>query len=521
MVRIPLNRKAFTAVFAILSLSAFAGPAAAAEPGPPAETLIEITVPNRAALDALGAGGFSVDAVHGAKVTISATDADLERLRSLGYSLRVIETAQQKAEAHPGYHYHSGITAALQGYASAYPNICRVFSIGDSVQGRELWVILISDNPGVEEDEPEFKYTASIHGDEPVGMEMCLEFIDWLLTGYGVDSDVTELVDNTSISILPLMNPDGMEANARRNANGADLNRVFPAYPEDFTQNYFDGGILDLPSRQPEVRLVAQWIMDNAFVLSANFHGGALVMNYPYDDDGLGSTDSPSPDDLLFEDICLRYSINNPPMYGSPFFADGITNGAEWYSISGGMQDWNYRYVSCMDVTIELSNIKWPSSSALPGFWSDNQNGMLVYAEAVRIGVRGVITDRTTGLPLWAAVHVQDNDQRVYTDPDVGDYHRPLLPGTYGLSFWAPGYIPFHADGITVGSGNAQRVDASLSGGDIDGDALVGASDVQAVVNAILGRAAPYDADVDGRGVSATDLQTVINAALGRPLLEP
>ena len=75
-------------------------------------------------------------------------------------------------------------------------------------------------------------------------------------------------------------------------------------------------------------------------------------------------------------------------MYNSPRFHHGITNGAQWYSVDGGMQDWNYRYLSNNDVTIELSDRKWPAEATVPGFWADNRESMISYAEAVHIGAR-------------------------------------------------------------------------------------------------------------------------------------
>ena len=75
---------------------------------------------------------------------------------------------------------------------------------------------------------------------------------------------------------------------------------------------------------------------------------------------------APFPDDTLFIDLSLRYSETNLPMYNSVQFEDGITNGADWYSITGGMQDWNYRFAACNEVTIELSNVKTPLQSQLP-----------------------------------------------------------------------------------------------------------------------------------------------------------
>ena len=72
------------------------------------------------------------------------------------------------------YHNYVELTAFLQDIAVNYPDITRLESIGQSVQGRELWVIEISDNPGINEIEPEFKYVANMHGDETVGLELSL-----------------------------------------------------------------------------------------------------------------------------------------------------------------------------------------------------------------------------------------------------------------------------------------------------------------------------------------------------------
>ena len=183
-----------------------------------------------------------------------------------------------------------------------------------------------------------------------------------------------------------------------------------------------------------------QWSAAHSFTLSANFHTGSLVVNYPYDNDGRGSTDSPTPDDELFRQLAETYSSHNPPMWNSTEFTHGITNGAAWYDIVGGMQDWNYRYCSDNDVTIELSDTTWPAASQLPSFWNDNRQAMLSYLEAVHAGVRGVVTDQVTGLPLLASIEVAGNDHPVFTDPQAGDYHRMLLPGTYSLTISAPGY---------------------------------------------------------------------------------
>jgi len=428
--------------------------------------VVEVTIPKRDALDELARAGYDISNVQGNIVTIYATLEELERLKETGYEYREIERQPQpegfELMALGGYHNYATLTDELNAYAEAYPEICRLFTLGQSVQGRELWAMLITNNPDDEEDEPEFKYVSTIHGDENLGTEICLYFIDLLLTEYGTDERITNLVDSTAIWIVPLMNPDGLVSSRRQNANGIDLNRNFPLLTDN-SLNIFTGEPLDALNRQPEVRHIMNWTVENSFVLSAGFHTGALLVCYPYGyNQQMQAVDTPTPDNLLYEEISRRYSMHNPPMWNSSQFPDGIINSALWYPVIGEMADWNYRYVSCNEVTIELSNNFRPPASQIPNLWSNNKESMLSFLEAIHIGVRGIITDRASGGPLWAEVWVEGNSHPVFTDPDVGDYHRMLLSGTYNLIFNVPGYVPRSVKNITVNDGFAVRVDVEL-----------------------------------------------------------
>ncbi len=356
------------------------------------------------------------------------------------------------------YRTLSEIAQILQDAADDYPSICAYHEVGTSVQGRKLYAVNISDNVGVEEDEPEFKYVSTMHGDEWVGNEMVLHLIDEMLTNYGSDPQITNLVNNADIWLMPVMNPDGFVVPQRYNANGHDLNRRFPdpfASPDN------------TPAGRPvEVGVIMNWTWAHSFTLSANLHGGALLVNYPYDNNPSGSSVyTASPDDDLFVYISEQYSQHNLPMWNSGSFYHGITNGADWYAIDGGMQDWHYRYVGCNEVTIELSNTKIPSASQIPTFWSQNRDSMLAYMDTCFIGVRGIVTDGATGNPLAATVTVAGRNHEIYTDPDVGDYHRMLLPGTYDLTFSAPSYDSKTVENVVVTAGDATRVDVFLGDG--------------------------------------------------------
>jgi carboxypeptidase D len=340
----------------------------------------------------------------------------------------------------------------MQDIAGQYPDITKLESIGQSVQGRELWVIEISDNPGVNEIEPEFKYVANMHGDETVGRELSLYLIEWLVEGYGNNQRATDLINNTDIFIMPTMNPDGFENGSRYNANGVDLNRDFPDQFTDLSNT--------VSGRQPETRAVMEWTWDHHFVLSANMHTGALVANYPFDGPNSGSY-SASPDDDLFVHISRTYADAHPNME-SGGFNNGITNGSQWYAIFGGMQDWNYVWEDDCDITLEQHEVKWPNSSQLAGLWEDHREPLLAYMEEVHDGVRGIVTDADTGLPLSATITVQGIDHDITPDPENGDYYRLLTPGTYTVTASAFGYLA-QSETVTVPFSGSVELNFALS----------------------------------------------------------
>ncbi|XP_069471346.1 carboxypeptidase D [Ambystoma mexicanum] len=369
------------------------------------------------------------------------------------------------------HHHFSDMEIFLRRYANDYPNITRLYSVGKSVESRELYVMEISDNPSIHEPgEPEFKYIGNMHGNEVVGRELLLNLIEYLCKNFGSNPEVTDLIRNTRIHIMPSMNPDGYEKAqegdrfgvvGRNNSNNYDLNRNFP---DQFIQ------ITDPP--QPETSAVISWLKSYPFVLSANLHGGSLVVNYPFDDDEMGvATYSSSPDDAVFRQIALSYSRENTEMFkGSPckevypneYFYEGITNGAKWYNIPGGMQDWNYLHTNCFEVTIELGCVKYPKAAELPSYWKRNYRSLLQFISQVHRGVKGFVLDDTDqrGI-LKATISVADINHPV-TSGESGDYWRLLVPGIYRITASARGYIPLTKT-VTVEDGSAVQVNFTLA----------------------------------------------------------
>jgi hypothetical protein len=205
---------------------------------------------------------------------------------------------------------YSEIGSNFAALEASYPDLCARYDLGLSVEGRHLWALRISDNVLVEEDEPEFKYISTMHGNEILGATLCMMLIDHLLNNYGTDGQATNIVDETELWIVPLMNPDGYDRSprSRYNAHGVDLNRNFPEYGEPNTTS----------GREIETQHIMNWSFGRSFTCSANLHTGSLVANYPLDNDDPGS--QYTPDEDLFIHISEEYSRYNLPMWNSPYF---------------------------------------------------------------------------------------------------------------------------------------------------------------------------------------------------------
>lgn len=308
-------------------------------------------------------------------------------------------------------------------------------------------VLEISDHPGTHEPgEPEFKYVGNMHGNEVTGRETLLHFIELLCTNYGGNPVITKIVNSTRIHVMPSMNPDGYKMShvgnyytGRENAQGVDLNRDFP-------DQYDSRGERGVP-KAPETKDVMTWIHQYPFVLSCNIHNGALLANYPYDDSPDGqSIYQRSPDDDIFRQLALSYSTAHSTMHlGKPCprdresFKKGITNGAAWYSVRGGMQDYNYLNSNCFEITVEQGCVKFPKSSELEKIWNENKDALLAFVQQVHNGVRGFVKN-TAGVGIKDAIIAVHGINHTVTSAKDGDYWRLLIPGNYSIVVTAEGY---------------------------------------------------------------------------------
>ena len=282
-----------------------------------------------------------------------------------------------------------------------------------------------------------------MHGDELAGYVLCLRLIDYILNNYGNNQRITNLVNEIDIWINPLANPDGAYAGGnqnvnfatRYNANWVDLNRNYPD-PQD-------GPHPDGNPYQSETNIFLELADSINFTISANIHGGVEVCNYPWD-----TWSNLTADNSWWEYVSHEYADTCQANSSNGYFNylnDGITNGNDWYEVNGGRQDYMNYFRYCREFTLEISNDKIPNPNDLPNLWDANYGSLLNYMQQSLYGLRGIVTDSVTEIPLKAKIEILNHDtdsSHIYSNLPIGNYHRYLIQGNYDVSFSKNGYHP-------------------------------------------------------------------------------
>jgi hypothetical protein len=378
--------------------------------------------------------------------------------------LRLLKTTEQGSiNWRTHYPSYARYLSLMDSFETKYPGLCRLTEIGLTPNGHKLLVIRISGSSGPLINKPAVLLTSSIHGDEPLGFVLLLRLIEYLLSQYGINPEITSLVDSAEIWINPLANPDGtfftsdstIYGATRFNSNHVDLNRNYP--------DPVKGDHPDLYAWQTETVAMMDFMKTLHPVLSANFHGGTEVVNYPWD-----SFSRLHADDTWYRMISRQW-VDTAQAYSYPGYMtaedNGITNGFSWYVVYGGRQDYVNYFIHGREVTIELSTDKIPDENNLDKYWTYNYRSLLQYIEQVHTGISGIISDSITGLPVKAMItipgHDEDNSQ-VYSDSTRGYFCRLTPEGDYVFDISAIGYeskrIP-----VKIEKGHVTRANIKLS----------------------------------------------------------
>lgn len=357
---------------------------------------------------------------------------------------------------------------------NAHPAIVRLYDIGDTEDGAyDIIAMKITDNPDIEEAEPEIRIYGDIHGDEVSGMMVACSVLDWILENYATDADAQKLVNDGELWFIPQGNPWGLMNQTRYNSNGVDLNRNF--WGPDGSSD----GSGDFSEAETQAIRDLTEVMGKRFVTSLSFHAGEICFNSVYNYTSTATSDEP----IFFESRSGGpQGEADPSPYGlAQAYMDACTtsgfwytNGADWYITNGDTNDWSYYQWSDLDTTLEVTTTKWPDPSQITTYTAQHRQATLNYMLKTFQGVHGLMTDQSSGAPLDGTVtatctatsspyvtvpHVYKD---VLTDPDVGDFHRVLEPGTYTIECNSSGYPATTVTGVVVNADQATIVDCQM-----------------------------------------------------------
>lgn len=298
-----------------------------------------------------------------------------------------------------GFYTLAEVIAELDSMKVLFPNlITSKVSIGNTIESRPMYMVKISDNPGIDENEPEVLYTSLHHAREPESMMQMIYFMYYLLENYYTDPSIQYLVNNRELYFIPVVNPDGYEYNRstypagggmwrknRRNngsSYGVDLNRNYGPYSY---WNAPNGGSSTTPSSdtyrgtapfsEPETNNIKNFLASRKIKNALNYHTYGNYLIFPY-----GALPHETPDSLTFREYAVDMTVYNNYTYGTDLQTVN-------YSTRGNSDDYFY------DGDIVLNSGKifamtpevgttgfWPSQSEIFPLAIENVHPNLYYA---------------------------------------------------------------------------------------------------------------------------------------------
>ena len=329
------------------------------------------------------------------------------------------------------FHTQEETYADMDSFATAYPSICQLQSLGTSHQGRDIWAMKISDNVATTEDEPRVLYLGAHHAREIITPEIPLYIMYWLVQNYGTDSLATFLVDNREIWIVPLMNPDGREyvehtgdwrKNRRNNGDGSygvDLNRNWCymwGYDDTGSSPYTSNETYRGPSAcsEPETQAIKNLMetYDFSTCISYHSHGDLILWAWGY-------IYAYCPD----HDVLSALGDSMASFNG---YAPSI--GADLYPANGTSDDWMYGEQTSKDkvysYTFEVGSEFYPPAADIIPLCEENLVPSLLAAEYAGC-IRRILPPAA---PVIASM--PDDDDGNYTvswTPDLSDTVNPAV----------------------------------------------------------------------------------------------
>jgi len=305
-----------------------------------------------------------------------------------------------------GFYTLAEVNAELDEMYSQFPTlITQKVSIGNSIENRPIYMVKISDNPTLNENEPQVLYTALHHAREPESMEQMIFFMFYLMENYGTDPEVTYLVNNRELYFVPVVNPDGYEYNHimlpnggymwRKNKkdnngngtfqelyDGVDLNRNYGPY--DYWNSSYGGSSTNggsetyrgtAPFSEPETTTLKNFLASKNFSNVLNYHTYGNYLIYPY-----GCFPWLTPDSLTFIEYAGEMTAYNGYSAGTAMQTVG-------YNVRGTSDDYAYdgdivmNHGKIIAMTPEVGTTGfWPSQSEIIPLAQENLLPNLYFA---------------------------------------------------------------------------------------------------------------------------------------------
>ena len=419
---------------------------------------------------------------------VVVTEEERDNLEILGYNFSIYQTEQEvknnlRSRDLEDYTDYNELETILLNYELIYPEICKVFDIGDSwgkiysddnnyynQYNHEILALKVSDNPDILEDEPSVYYLGDHHARETISVEVPLHILDYILSNYGTDDQITEDINNKQIWFVPMVNPNGSKIvldetdvwwrkNIRDNNENGEFDSNYASGQGDDgvdpNRNYgFEWGNTGATDQisgvtyhgpnefsEPETQATRDFIRENNFVGGISYHSYGEMVLYPF-----GYADLTfAPDNNALSELGnsmaeLTPQINENGNYES-------FNGWELYPCMGGSDDWAYGEQSVFAYTVELAEQFIPASDLIEQICEDNlAAALLLLHRSDQSVLTGLVTDANTGEPLEAKITIDQVDnygsfKEPYTcEPNFGRYYRFLLEGEYHVTISHPNY---------------------------------------------------------------------------------
>ncbi len=355
-----------------------------------------------------------------------ASAEDLATLNREGLAYEILKVIDTTDAPPPEYTEYDEMVPILQNLANTYPNICRLYDIGDTWENREIWALKISDNVGEDEAaEKDIMINGCHHAREIMTVEVPLYLAKNLCEKYPGDPDVKLIVDNVETWIIPMLNPDGhnyvfkvynmWRKNRRDNGGGVygvDLNRNYDYHwgesgaSHDPRSNTYCG-----PSAfsEPETQALRDLVnnVNHQFLYTLNYHSYHPAMLYPW---AYTYGHPPEPNYTYYKNLAT-YLLQTLP---------GWEHGNDWevlrYLASGNAVDWEYDgagHEKDWGFTFEIDTSFQPPASQIPITCAEQYTVLL---KLLKLGVTelpvNVTSFRAQTVPGGVSLHWEVANQR-------------------------------------------------------------------------------------------------------------